>query len=165
MRRRRTTVVVGVALAVGASLMSMTAHASLAATSRACSVLDRRRIEHVVGGPVTKSAHRQPAPPKASICNWDVDGADSGKIVSVFVQTGDLAAGGFRTAKKAFAPSGEPIAGLGRQSFYAADVGSLYALRHGRLLYVQNLDATGATDPGVLRAQTITLAKAAIGEL
>jgi hypothetical protein len=163
--RRRTTIVVGAALAVGVSLMSTTAHASLAARSRACSVLDRRQIERVVGGIITKSNHRQPAPPKASICNWDVDGADSGKLVSVFVQTGDLAKGGFRTAKRAFAPSGTPIAGLGRQSFYAADVGSLYVLRHGTLLYVQNLDATGATDPGVLRDQTIALAKAAIAEL
>jgi len=164
-RRRTTVVVVGAALAVGVSSMSTAAHASLAATSRACSVLTRHQIERVVGGTITKSTHRQPAPPKASICNWDVDGADSGKLVSVFVQTGGLATGGFRTAKKAFAPSGDPVAGLGRQSFYAADVGTLYVLRHGTLLYVQNRDATGATDPGPLRDETIALAKAAIGEL
>lgn len=158
-------VVRGAALALSVSLMSTTAHASLATASRACSVLTRRQIGRVVGGTITKSTHRQPAPPRASICNWDVDGADSGKVVSVFVQTGGPTQGGFRTAKKAFAPSGEPVAGLGRQSFYAEDVGTLYVLRHGTLLYVQNLDATGVTDAAVLRDQTIALAKAAIGEL
>jgi hypothetical protein len=136
-----------------------------AAPPKACSILKRADIEPVVGASVTKFAKEQDTPKSATICNWDIGAPASGALVSVWVQRGKDARKGYKDAVRVFGQDAEQLGDLGSRAFYSPRAGTAYVLDGSTLLYVQRLDATGATDVTALRDQAVQLTELALGRL
>jgi len=132
---------------------------------KACALLKRADIEPVVGASVSKFARDQDTPKSATICNWDVGEPANGSLVSVWVQRGKPARTGYRDAVRLFGQEGEQLTELGNKAFYAPRAGTVYVLDGEILLYVQRVDATGASDPAVLRDQAVELTELALERL
>jgi hypothetical protein len=160
MRRVRAatvTALLACTLVVGATSVST---GSVEGTrSPACSLLRERDIEQVLAVPVTNTEPMQ-RPVGASLCTWTVDGSGGAGLVAVYVSTGDRAKGAFADARATFrGPNRERVRGLGKRAFYAVPVASVYFLRNRSLVYVQNLDGAGTSDPVGLRRQAVALAQ------
>jgi hypothetical protein len=159
-RRRVVAALVAVAVAV-----PLATTAGAADPPKACALLKRADIQRVVGAPTTKFATDQPTPKSASVCNWDVGAPASGALVSVWVQRGKAAKQEYKQALRLFGDDVEQVADIAGQAFYSPRAGTVYVLDGSTLLYVQRLDATGATDAAALREQAVELTGLALERL
>jgi hypothetical protein len=159
-RRRLAAALVAVVVAV-----PLASAAGAADPPKACALLKRTDIEPVVGAPTTKFAEKQPTPKSATVCNWDVGAPASGALVSVWAQRGKAAKQGYKQALRLYADDSEQIDDIAGQAFYAPRAGTVYVLDGSTLLFVQRLDATGATDAVALRDQAVELAGLALERL
>jgi len=134
------------------------AWATLRAPKRACALLREREIERVLDAAVTKTRAQQPV--GAALCTWTVDGSARARLVAVYLARGDDADHDYQVASDTYTGGArERVSGLGRKAFYAVPVSSVYLLRGGSLVYVQNVDGTAAADATTLFDQAVTLAK------
>lgn len=161
MARRR----LAVALAVVTVIVPLATTAGAATPPKACALLKRSDIQRVVGAPTTKFAEEQPTPKSATVCNWDVGAPASGALVSVWVQRGKAAKQGYKQALRLFADDNEQVDEIDGQAFYTPRGGTVYVRDGSTLLYVQRLDATGATDAASLRDEAVELAGLALERL
>lgn len=157
MRIRRSLVVLAAVVAVVLPAGATASGATAPGAKNGCKYLKVSEVNRITGLTFVKG-EQPPAPPTVAACGYVVTD-DPTTAVNVWAQPKPQTALAFKTAKKAFADSAEPVTGLGKKAFYAGEgVNTVYVLKGSTLVYVQYV-ALGNSDTAGIKDATVEMTK------